>query len=215
MESNQQSITLTHVWSAEPNAVKLRVNRSLLQPGDLRRYEKPEQAADAPLAKRLLDVDGVISVEMDSASVTVFMAEESDWDEIVKNIPGVISDHLESGLPILAGEDSELPAKKFTFGFKQVEQRSRDDQMRIIQELLDTEVNPAVASHGGFFRLIDIKDNNVYVELGGGCQGCGMADVTLKQGVELRMREAMPEMKELIDTTDHASGNNPYYRPGK
>ncbi len=87
--------------------------------------------------------------------------------------------------------------------------------MEIVKNLLDQEINPAVAAHGGFFTLLDVKDNNVYVQLGGGCQGCGMADVTLKQGVEQRMREVLPEMASLIDTTDHAAGSNPYYSPGK
>lgn len=96
---------------------------------------------------------------------------------------------------------------------------SKDDppevQRQVIQHLLDFEINPMVASHGGFFSLIEVKDLNVYVELGGGCQGCGMVDVTLRQGVETRMREAFPDMVELIDVTDHDSGDNPYHQPGK
>jgi Fe-S cluster biogenesis protein NfuA/rhodanese-related sulfurtransferase len=96
---------------------------------------------------------------------------------------------------------------------------SKDDpkevQMEVIQNLLEFEINPKVASHGGFFTLIDVADNNVYVELGGGCQGCGMVDVTLRQGVEQRMREVFPDMVALIDNTDHAGGDDPYYQPGK
>lgn len=96
---------------------------------------------------------------------------------------------------------------------------SKDDpkevQMEVIQNLLEFEINPKVAAHGGFFTLLDVKDNNVYVELGGGCQGCGMADVTLRQGVEQRMKEVFPDMIALIDNTDHAGGDNPYYQPGK
>ncbi len=96
---------------------------------------------------------------------------------------------------------------------------SKDDpkevQMEVMQNLLDFEINPMVASHGGFFTLIDVSENNVYVQLGGGCQGCGMADVTLRQGVEERMREVFPDMVALIDTTDHAGGDNPYYQAGK
>ncbi len=105
--------------------------------------------------------------------------------------------------------------KKFKFGFKQIADRSREEQMKVVQDFFENEVNPSIASHGGYFILIDIQDNNVYVELGGGCQGCGMANVTLKQGVEQRLRDILPEMEALIDTTDHASGTNPYYQPGK
>ena len=72
-----------------------------------------------------------------------------------------------------------------------------------------------VAAHGGVFTLVDIKENDVHVELGGGCQGCGMVDVTLRQGVETRMREVFPDLGALIDNTEHASGDNPYFQPGK
>ncbi len=92
----------------------------------------------------------------------------------------------------------------------------KDVKMEAIQNLLDFEINPMVAAHGGFFSLVDVnEENNVYVELGGGCQGCGMVDVTLRQGVEQRMREVFPDMAALIDTTDHADGDNPYFQQGK
>jgi Fe/S biogenesis protein NfuA len=85
-----------------------------------------------------------------------------------------------------------------------------------IQEVLDEEVNPGIAMHGGFVLLLDIGDENqAFVQLGGGCQGCGMADVTLKQGIETILRERVPELGDLIDTTDHASGANPYFTPSK
>ncbi|RPI28725.1 MAG: iron-sulfur cluster assembly accessory protein [Acidobacteria bacterium] len=81
-----------------------------------------------------------------------------------------------------------------------------------VQALLDTELNPAVASHGGMIRLVDVRDNKVYLAFGGGCHGCGMVDVTLKHGVEARIKEAIPEIEEVIDTTDHGTGQTPYYR---
>ena len=84
-----------------------------------------------------------------------------------------------------------------------------------VQELLDASINPAVAGHGGHVQLIDVKESVVYVQMGGGCQGCGMADVTLKAGIERMIKEEIPEVTEILDTTDHASGQNPYYSPGK
>ncbi len=92
---------------------------------------------------------------------------------------------------------------------------SKEVKMEAIQNLLDFEVNPMVAAHGGFFTLLDVEDRNVYVELGGGCQGCGMVDMTLRQGVEKRMREVFPDMDQLVDSTDHSDGDNPFYEPGK
>ncbi|HWP46324.1 MAG TPA: NifU family protein [Candidatus Limnocylindrales bacterium] len=84
-----------------------------------------------------------------------------------------------------------------------------------IQQLIDTRINPAIAAHGGYVSLIDIKDNVVYVQLGGGCQGCGMVDVTLKQGIEVMIKEEVPEITQVLDVTDHAGGKNPYYQPSK
>lgn len=104
---------------------------------------------------------------------------------------------------------------KFNFGFREVSGRPREEQMALVENFFEKEVNPSIASHGGHFTLLDIKDNDVYVELGGGCQGCSMANVTLRQGVEERLRQILPEMHTLIDTTDHASGSNPYYQQSK
>ncbi len=84
-----------------------------------------------------------------------------------------------------------------------------------IQQLIDSQINPGVASHGGYVELLDVKDNRVFVRMGGGCQGCGMADVTLKQGIEALITEEVPGIRQVVDTTDHASGTNPYYQPAK
>ena len=84
-----------------------------------------------------------------------------------------------------------------------------------VQELIDTMINPAVAGHGGYVELIDVQDSRVYLQMGGGCQGCGAADITLKSGIERLIKEELPEVTEVLDTTDHSSGTNPYYTAGK
>ena len=81
-----------------------------------------------------------------------------------------------------------------------------------IRQVLQDEVNPSVASHGGHISLIDVIGDTAYIRLEGGCQGCGMANVTLKQGVEVQIKKAVPTIARVLDTTDHASGSNPYYR---
>lgn len=80
-----------------------------------------------------------------------------------------------------------------------------------IKRVIDERINPGVASHGGRVRLVDVRDNIVYVQMGGGCQGCGMASVTLTQGIKQMIKEAAPEIVDVRDVTDHASGENPYY----
>lgn len=82
-----------------------------------------------------------------------------------------------------------------------------------VQDVLDTMINPGVASHGGSVSLHGIEDGAAIIEFGGGCQGCGAADVTLKHGVERMIREQVPEVQRIVDSTDHAAGENPYYAP--
>ena len=80
-----------------------------------------------------------------------------------------------------------------------------------IQSLLDEKVNPSVASHGGRIDLVDYVNRRVYIRMSGGCQGCSSSMMTLKEGVQKAIIEAFPKVKEIIDTTDHTSGSNPYY----
>lgn len=80
-----------------------------------------------------------------------------------------------------------------------------------VQRVLDERINPGIASHGGRVSLVDVRDNVVYLRMGGGCQGCGMANVTLSQGIRRILKEAVPEIVGIEDVTNHAAGTNPYY----
>lgn len=90
-----------------------------------------------------------------------------------------------------------------------------DPKIATIYAVIEQQVNPGIASHGGQATLIDVKDDVVYVALGGGCQGCSMVSVTLKQGVERLLKQAVPSVREVVDTTDHAGGTNPYFSASK
>ena len=82
-----------------------------------------------------------------------------------------------------------------------------------VRYVIDSEINPRIAAHGGRISLVEVSAaGEVLLRFGGGCHGCGMADVTLKQGVEKTLRERIPEITAVRDATDHASGANPYYR---
>ncbi len=80
-----------------------------------------------------------------------------------------------------------------------------------VRKLLDERINPAIASHGGVANLIRVEGDIVQLELGGGCQGCGLAAVTLRQGIERAILDAIPEITEVVDVTDHSMGANPFY----
>lgn len=85
---------------------------------------------------------------------------------------------------------------------------------RVLQ-VLEQQINPAIASHGGRAELVAVEDDTAYLRLSGGCQGCGMASVTLNQGIEVALKEAVPEIAKVVDVTDHASGTNPYFESAK
>jgi len=91
---------------------------------------------------------------------------------------------------------------------------SGDVAQRVIQ-VLDAQVNPSIASHGGRADLVAVEDGAAYLRLSGGCAGCGMAAVTLNQGIEVVIKESVPEIVRIVDVTDHASGTNPYYEAAK
>jgi len=115
--------------------------------------------------------------------------------------PGLVLDNPNSPSPrILGGSDTvEL---------------SGSVAERAVQ-VVETMINPAIASHGGRAEIAGVEDGIAYVRLGGGCQGCGMASVTLSQGIETTLIEIVPEITKVIDVTDHAGGDNPYYEAAK
>ena len=137
--------------------------------------------------------------EIDLGAFKVFIDSES-----APKLKGATIDYVDDPFGGSSGFQIDNPSSPWT-----------DPKAQAIQELIETRVNPAVAGHGGHVELIDVKDSVVYILLGGGCQGCGMVDVTLKQGIEVMIKEAVPEIHEVIDTTDHAGGTNPYYQPAK
>jgi len=84
-----------------------------------------------------------------------------------------------------------------------------------VGQVLEQRINPAIASHGGVAQLVAVEGDTAYLRLGGGCQGCGMAAVTLSQGIEVAILEMVPEIANVVDVTDHAGGDNPYYEAAK
>jgi Fe/S biogenesis protein NfuA len=80
-----------------------------------------------------------------------------------------------------------------------------------VMQVIEMQVNPAIASHGGSVTLVEVRDDVVYLEMMGGCQGCGMAAVTLAQGIRRIIMENVPDVRDIVDVTNHDAGANPYY----
>jgi Fe/S biogenesis protein NfuA len=90
----------------------------------------------------------------------------------------------------------------------------KDPVAQAVQDVIDRQINPGVGSHGGMVTLVDVRDGTAFMRFGGGCQGCAAVDVTLKQGVETAVRQAVPSISAIVDVTDHDAGATPYYQHG-
>lgn len=161
-------------------------------------FNNEAEAKENDLAEKLFKIPGIVKVELDGYKVAVTQSGGEDWRQVGKRIGSAIRVFLNPPPVIADGE--MLPVEEFR---------------RRVQQVLDDMINPGVASHGGFVELLDVQEDNVYIRMGGGCQGCGAADVTLKMGIEKLIREQVPQVREIFDTTDHASGQNPFYAPSK
>jgi len=117
----------------------------------------------------------------------------------------------EGGLVIVNPNTPSTPALRGIASTPEVD--LSDPLARRVVSVLEEQVNPSIASHGGRADLVAVEDASVYLRLSGGCQGCGMAKATLSQGIQVILREAIPEIANIVDVTDHADGTNPYYEP--
>jgi Fe/S biogenesis protein NfuA len=148
------------------------------------------------------DQQGALSIVVPAASVDKLRGSSLDVT-MGENGPGMaISNPNQPPIaasPAMAGPPADL---------------SGDVAQRIVQ-VLEQQINPSIAAHGGRADLVAVEDGSAYLRLSGGCAGCGMAAVTLSQGIEVALRESVPEITRVIDVTDHASGTNPYYEAAK
>lgn len=138
---------------------------------------------------------------------------EEAQDDLTLDVDGLRVFVDRQSAPKLEGCSIDFVSRLSESGFKFDNPNSMwsDPMAQSVQEVIDRQINPSIAAHGGFVTLLDVKDETAYISFGGGCQGCGMVDVTLKEGVTVMLKEAVPELEKVLDTTDHAAGTNPYY----
>ncbi|MCA9726314.1 MAG: NifU family protein [Candidatus Eisenbacteria bacterium] len=183
----------------DPMKCTFTVDRPVL-PGRSFFFGSRLRAAGSPLPEAIFALEGIESVLISHDQIHVHKTTDAEWPTFAKKIGAAVREILQQGGATVSGEafESLLPPQEIR---------------HLVQQVLDTQVNPMVASHGGHIDLLDVKENVVYIEMGGGCQGCGMASATLKNGVERLIREFVPEVGDILDVTDHAAGRNPYFQP--
>jgi Fe-S cluster biogenesis protein NfuA len=159
-----------------------------------------DEAKGLPLAARLMDLPGVEKIQLIGHLLVVTRSEDREWRDLGKEIESVLASYLISGEAL---SPDDVQERMMLIG------RTTKEK---VQYLIDTQINPGVADHGGAVQIVDVNDDSVYLRLHGGCQGCGAADFTLRQGIETIVKRAVPEIQQIIDLTNHSAGLNPYYR---
>lgn len=157
-----------------------------------------QPAADA-LGRDEVVQQGALTVVVPSKSVVLLRGARLDW-----------SDEGEGGL-VIVNPNTPPPSERPVPATGDLS----SDLARRVLAVLDEQINPSIASHGGRADLVSVDDGVAYLRLSGGCQGCGMASVTLSQGIEVALRDEVPEIVKVVDVTDHAGGSNPYFEASK
>jgi Fe-S cluster biogenesis protein NfuA len=171
----------------------------------VRRFVDRGEAAGSPLAEALFALPGVRELIVSGNLVTVVKESPEAWQVAGKAVGAAIRQALSAETPAIADRPPATGAARV----------SDDELYERVNDLFEQQVNPMVARHGGRVELIDVQESIVLLRMSGGCQGCGMASVTLRQGIEGMLNQYLPEVKGIVDITDHTSGTNPYFASAK
>ena len=173
--------------------------------GGVRRFTGPDEAKGSPLAEAVFAIPGLAVSELIVSGniITVVKQSPAPWQAVGKPVGAAIRTALAGDVPPVAASPKPPGAVNDDALYEQV------------AKVFEEQVNPMVARHGGRVELIDVQDAVVMLRMGGGCQGCGMADVTLRQGIEGMLAQMVPAVRGIVDITDHTSGANPYFQASK
>src|SRR6056297_280420 len=168
-------------------------------PVEAGRSARPEAVEETALSRALFAIGGVARVEVSGATIWVRKDGDADWAALKPAVAAAIRAVLDTADAPLGGEaptETEDPDASL---------------LQAVEDLLERQVNPAVAAHGGHIAAERVEGRAVYLRMSGGCQGCAASAATLREGVERMLRAALPQIGEIKDLTDHEAGSNPYY----
>lgn len=174
-------------FTPNPNTLKYVVNRTLLEKGAAN-FPNTVAAERSPLAKRLFAVTGVSGVMIGKNFITVTKGDEGDWEGLNRGVTDILKDHLNNNMPVV--DESTVTSGPTGQGTGEIEDK--------IRAILDAEIRPAVAMDGGDITFEKFENGVVYVYLQGSCSGCPSSTATLKMGIENRLKEAIPEVQEVV-----------------
>lgn len=175
-------------WEPTPNpqSLKFRVNQPISD--EVFEADSPGKAKRSPLAAKILGFPWAKSVFLSKDFLTVTKEEWVDWDILTEPLLSLIKEHLQEGGKVL------LPKPKVSSSAK----TDKSDTAQLIKEIIETEVQPAVAMDGGYIDFVSYENKKVYLNLQGACSGCPSSSYTLKEGIEMRLKQSIPEIEEVI-----------------
>jgi Fe-S cluster biogenesis protein NfuA len=200
MNTTTPAFKISGELTNDPMVCKFHCDRSMLDDWTVV-FRDPADSLGSPLVDALFAVEGVTEVGVSGSTITVTKSVETPWPHLAADIARAIRGSC--------ADDATPPIAPAVI--ERLQAMPMDEAAATITQLFETQINPALASHGGFVKLVKIEDRDVYVEMGGGCQGCASARATMRFGVEGAIRRVAPQVRNIIDATDHASGENPYY----
>lgn len=191
MSANPVYVSLE--FTPNPNTLKYSVNRQLLTTRTTANFGKKEDADTvSPLASKLFTIPGIRGVMIGKDFVTVTKTEDGDWDIVHKSTSQTLEDHLGKN-EVVVNEAAMVAAVGATAGTGATAMIENK-----IKEILDQEIRPAVAMDGGDITFDRFENGVVYVHMQGSCAGCPSSTATLKDGIETRLRDAIPEVTEVV-----------------
>ncbi len=200
MTIDASTIGITAEPTADPNVCRFTVDRVLHETGAVHCRNR-DDAQGSPLLAALFAVGDVGEVAVAGHLITVRKAGERPWGQVAREVGAAIRQGIieADGAPLVAAHWGE--------------RSSDDDALRErVTAILERDINPQIASHGGWTRVADVRNGTVFLELGGGCQGCASSQATLRGSIERTLRQQIQEITAIVDVTDHGAGTNPYYR---
>lgn len=194
---------------ASSNMVLFSLSESIL-PKNKVLCQNLQSAIGAPLLENLFKLGYLEEVFINDDSMRVKFAEKADLKVGAGEVGKILRSTWDSGSEVipLTFLKSNTPVKEEVF----TSEATKSVIGKQINTILTDTVAPSLAAHGGHVTLVDIKDGYIHLSFGGGCQGCSQVSTTVKDGVEKVLLQNFPELKGVLDVSDHASGDNPYYR---
>ncbi|NBX76836.1 MAG: NifU family protein [Proteobacteria bacterium] len=187
-----ENVQISLEFTPNPNTLKFVVSTRFMERGAANFLSINEAQGKSPLAESLFKVPGVSAVMIGPNFITITKAVDGDWDVVAEQVPQTIEKHLQSSSPVFSPDFN--PAGPSTISSNPEDQEIE----KKIREILDNEIRPAVAMDGGDITFGKYENGVVYLSLQGACSSCPSSTATLKIGVETRIKELIPEVKEVV-----------------